>query len=98
MAYDSTVLTFAVAIYIGSALKEFFGAITRDLVTPFIAAVIPNTQQTLDKITVQIGPVKLNIGDLISATLNLFVAYLIVTLTMPYVREYIPVGTGRKSY
>jgi large-conductance mechanosensitive channel len=96
MAYDSTVLTFAVAIFMGGALKEFFGAVTRDLITPFIAAVIPNTQQTMDKITIQLGPVKLNIGDLIAATLNLLVAYLVVSITMPYVREYMPVGSGRK--
>lgn len=95
MSADTTVLTFAVAIYIGTALKEFFGAITKDLVTPFIAALLPNTQQSLDKITIQLGPVKLSIGDAIAATLNLLVAYLVVSMTLPFIREYVPLG-GRR--
>lgn len=95
MSADSTVLTFAVALYIGFAMKEFFGAIAKDLITPFIAALLPNTQQSLDKITIQLGPVKLNIGDAIAATLNLFVAYLVVSMTLPYIREYVPLG-GRR--
>lgn len=95
MSADTTVLTFAVAIYIGFAMKEFFGSIAKDLITPFISAVIPNTQQTLDKITIQLGPVKLNIGDVIAASINLFVAYLVVSMTLPYIREYVPLG-GRR--
>jgi hypothetical protein len=36
-----------------------------------------------------------NIGDAIGATFNLFIAYLVVSLTLPYIREYAPLG-GRK--
>ena len=96
MSANTTILTFAVAIFIGSALKDFFGAITRDLVTPFIAALFPGSQQTLDKITIQLGPVKLNIGDAIAATLNLAIALFVVSMTLPYLREYSPVKGGSK--
>jgi large-conductance mechanosensitive channel len=92
---DTTLLTFAVAIYIGGALKDFFQAITRDLVTPILAGLFPGAQASLDKVIVTVGGVKLNIGDAISATLNLMIAYLVVSMTLPYIRTYAPVG-GRR--
>jgi len=95
MNTDTTILTFAVAIYIGGALKDFFQAITRDLVTPIIAGLFPGAQASLDKVIITVGGVKLNIGDAISATLNLMIAYLVVSLTLPYIRVYAPVG-GRR--
>jgi large-conductance mechanosensitive channel len=95
MSTAGVITQFAVAFYIGAALKDFFGSISRDLVTPFVAAIFPGTQQTVEKITIQLGPVKLNIGEAIGATINLFVAYLVVYLTLPYIREYAPFG-GRK--
>lgn len=95
MSANATILTFAVAIYVGSALKEFFGALTRDLIAPFVAALFPTAQQTLDKIVVQAGPVKLNIGDVIGAVLNLAIALFVVSFTLPYIREYSPVRGGR---
>lgn len=95
MSTAGIITQFAVAFYIGAALKDFFGSISRDLVTPFVAAIFPGTQQTVEKITIQLGPVKLNIGEAIGATINLFVAYLVVYLTLPYIREYAPFG-GRK--
>ena len=96
MTANGTILTFAVAIYVGSALKDFFGSLTKDLVAPFIAAAFPTAQQTLDKIVIQAGPVKLNIGDVIGAVLNLAIALMVVSFTLPYIKEYSPVrGGGR---
>ena len=95
MTANGTILTFAVAIYVGSALKEFFGSISKDLVAPFVAALFPTAQQTLDKIVVQVGPVKLNIGDVIGAVLNLAIALMVVSFTLPYIKEYSPVRGGR---
>jgi len=91
----TAVTTFAVAIYIGMVLHKFFDSITKDLVTPVIAAAIPGAQQTLEKITIQLGPVKLAIGDVIAATLQLLIAYFVVSMTLPFIREYAPMG-GRR--
>ena len=85
----------AVAIYIGMVLHKFFDSITKDLVTPIIAAAIPGAQQTLEKITIQIGPVKLAIGDVIAATLQVLIAYFVVSMTLPFIKEYAPLG-GRR--
>ena len=88
-------MTIAVAFYLGSALSQFFTAITRDLVTPVIAGVFPGVQQSVDKIVVSLGPVKLNVGDAIGAVMNLAIAYLVVSMTLPYVRSYAPMGGKR---
>jgi large-conductance mechanosensitive channel len=95
MSAGSTITTFAVAIYIGLALNQFFSSITKDLFAPFIAALFPTAQQTITSFTIQVGSIKINIGDAIGATFNLFIAYLVVSLTLPYIREYAPLG-GRK--
>ncbi len=91
-----TITNFAIAFYLGAALKDFFGSISRDLVAPFIGAIFPSAQQSVDKITVQLGPVKISIGDAIGATINLIVAYLVLMLTLPYIREYTPIGGRMK--
>jgi large-conductance mechanosensitive channel len=95
MSANETVMTFAVAIYLGFALSQFFGSITRDLVTPFVAVLFPGVQQAVGQYVLSIGPIKLSIGDAIGATFNLLIAFAVVSLTLPYIRAYVPVG-GRK--
>jgi large-conductance mechanosensitive channel len=92
---DTSVLTVAVGLYIGITLSQFFTAITRDLITPFLAAIFPGVQASVDKFVVQLGPIKLSIGDAIAATLNLLIAWVVVSMTLPYIRSYAPIG-GRR--
>jgi large-conductance mechanosensitive channel len=96
MGPDGTLMTFAVAIYIGVALSNFFGSITRDLVTPIIGGLFPGAEKSLGKITLNVAGIKLEIGDAIAATMNLMIAYLVVTMTLPYIRMYAPVGGGKR--
>lgn len=96
MSAQPSILTIAVAIFVGSAITDFFRSITKDFVTPIIAAFVPGAQQSLEKITVQMGPVKFNIGNVISATLTLAIALFVVATTLPYLREYSPVRGGSK--
>jgi large-conductance mechanosensitive channel len=91
----TSVLTIAVGLYVGMTLSQFFTAITRDLVTPVLAGLFPGVQQSVDKVVVQIGTVKINIGDAVAATMNLLIAWLVVSMTLPYVRTYAPIG-GRR--
>jgi large-conductance mechanosensitive channel len=95
MDSSTSLTTIAVAIYMGGALYKFFDSLTRDLVTPVIAGVFPGATQTIDKITIQVGPIKLSVGDAIGATLNLMIAYLVVSVTLPYIKTYAPIG-GRR--
>jgi large-conductance mechanosensitive channel len=91
----TAVTTFAVAIYIGMVLHKFFDSVTKGLVTPVIAAAIPGAQQSLEKVTIQVGPIKLEIGDVIAATLQVLIAYFVVSMTLPFIKEYAPLG-GRR--
>jgi hypothetical protein len=95
MDSSTSILTIAVGLYVGMTLAQFFTAITRDLVTPVLAGVLPGVQSSLDKVVVQIGTVKINVGDAIAATMNLAIALLVVNMTLPYVRTYAPIG-GRR--
>jgi large-conductance mechanosensitive channel len=95
MSANETVMTFAVAIYLGFALSQFFGALTRDLVTPFVAVLFPGVQAAVGHYVLTVGPLKLSIGDAIGATFNLLIAFAVVSFTLPYIRAYVPVG-GRK--
>lgn len=92
---EMTIMTFAVAIFLGSAVSQFFGAVSRDLVSPILAGVFPGAQAGVEKWVVQVGPVKFAVGDALSATVNLAIAVLVVYLTLPYVRAYSPIRGGR---
>jgi large-conductance mechanosensitive channel len=92
---STSVLTIAVGLYVGMSLSQFFTAITRDLFTPFLAALFPGVQSSVDKFVIQIGPLKLSIGDAIGATINLLITWLVVTVTLPYLKTYAPIG-GRR--
>ena len=92
---QNQVLIFAVAIYIGTTLKNFFDAFMRDLVLPLLSPVA-TTESGISKLVVQIGGIKLNVGDLIVQTLNLVVVFMVVSFLLPYLKEYVPVA-GRRA-
>jgi len=92
---NADLTTIAVAFYFGMALSQFFTAITRDLVAPIIAGVLPGVQQSVDKVVIQVGSIKLNIGDAIGAVMNLGIALIVMSITLPYIRSYAPMG-GRR--
>lgn len=92
---STSVLTIAVGLYVGMSLSQFFTAITRDLVTPVLGGLFPGATSTMDKVVIQVGTVKLNVGDAIAATMNLLIAWFVVSTTLPYIRTYAPIG-GRR--
>jgi len=87
----------AVAVFLGSVLKDFFQAITRDLVTPVLTAFGGSAGSEVSGFVVTIGGVKLKIGDVIASSLSLLVAFAIVSVTLPYLRAYTaPIVGGRR--
>ncbi len=98
MSSRRLLLTVAVAFVIGAALKDFFAAITKGLVSPLIASLFPAVQQTVYGLEVQVGGVKLEVGSVISATVTLLISLLVVSITLPYVKAYAPIrGAARPS-
>ena len=67
----------------------------RDLVLPLLSPVA-STEDGLSKLVVQLGGIKLNIGDVIVQTLNLVVVFMVVSFLLPYLKEYVPVA-GRRA-
>jgi len=91
-----TVMSFAVAIFLGSAVSQFFTAVSKDLIAPVVGGIFPGAQSGLEKWTVQVGPVKLALGDALSATVNFAIAIVVVYFTLPYIRTYSPIQGGRR--
>jgi large-conductance mechanosensitive channel len=94
MAVENQVLTFALAVHAGLVLKAFFDALMRDIVLPLLSP-LASVEGGVSKLVIQVGTIKINIGDAVVQTLNLFLAFAVVSLVMPYIREYVPVA-GRR--
>ncbi len=92
---STSIITIAVAFYIGSALTQFFNSVMSDLVNPVIASALSLTGSPKGGFIVTVGSVKLEIGDFIAAIGNLAIAMIIVSMTLPYIRTYAPIG-GRR--
>jgi len=87
----------AVAVFLGSVLKDFFQAITRDLVTPVLSGLTGSAGSEVAAFTVTVGGIKLKIGDVVASSLSLLVAFAIVSFTLPYLRAYTaPIVGGRR--
>jgi hypothetical protein len=96
MSPSSLLLIIAAAIFVGGALKDFFQAVITDLVTPFLSVLLPDAQHTVQGLVVDVGPVKLKVGDAIGAAATLAIALFVVGLTLPYIKAYSPVRGGGK--
>jgi large-conductance mechanosensitive channel len=88
------VLTFAVAIYLGTTIGSFFNALIRDLVLPLLSP-LASTEAGVGKLVVNAWGIKLNIGDVIVHAVNLLVVFAVVSFALPYMKEYVPVA-GRR--
>lgn len=93
---QSLLLTFAVAIFVGNALKDFFNAFITNLVMPFLVVFFPGTQKSVGEFVLEIGPVKLKVGDALAAAGTLVVALFVAAMAMPWLKEYSPVQGGRR--
>ena len=91
---DNQVLTFALAIYVGTTLMQFFNALVRDLVLPLLSP-LATAEAGVGKLVVHIGTIKLNVGDVFVQTVNLLIVFTVVSYVLPYLKEYVPVA-GRR--
>ena len=94
MGVHNQVMVFAIAIYVGTLLSQFFTALTRDLVLPLLSPVA-SVEGGLAKLVVPLGPFKFNVGDVVVNTLNLVIALAVVSFTLPFLTDYVPVAGKR---
>jgi large-conductance mechanosensitive channel len=97
MSSRRLLLTVAVAFVIGSALKDFFASLTSGLVTPIVGSLFPAAQQTVAGLELNIGGVKLEVGQVISATATLLISLLVVSVALPYIKAYAPIRGAARS-
>lgn len=65
------VVALALAVVIGAALTKLVTAVVDDFIMPFVAALTPsNSWKTA---TLDIGPVKLGVGDFFAALINFLI-------------------------
>lgn len=78
------VLALAVAFIIGAASTKLVSALVNDIVMPVVAVLIPNGDWRTA--VLQLGPVKILIGDFAGALIDFliiaFVVYLVVKMVM----------------
>ena len=87
------ILTSAISVYLGLFICEFFRSVTRDIILPLISPVV--STDGIAKYIVQIGGVKLNVGDVAVQVINLLIAVGIVYFMLPHLKEYVPIA-GRR--
>jgi hypothetical protein len=97
MSNQSLLLTFAVAIFIGGVLKDFFQTVIASLVAPFFVLLGSDAKDSVGGLTVDVGPVKLKVGDAIGAMVTLVVALFVTAAMMPYLRAYSPLQGGKRA-
>ena len=85
---------YALGIHAGMVLIKFFNALTRDLVLPMLSP-LASSEGDVAKLVIQVGSVKLNVGDVIVQTMNMLIAFGVVYFTLPYIKEYVPIA-GRR--
>jgi large-conductance mechanosensitive channel len=100
MSPETYLLTLSVAFFMGSALSNFFMAFSRDIVMPILAALFGSSnERDVDKFYITIGDnKKLLVGDLLSSFFHIILAYFIVSMTLPYIRQFSPtISTGGRK-
>jgi large-conductance mechanosensitive channel len=94
MSGQNQVVTFALAIYVGTTLTQFFNALIRDLVLPLMSP-LASTEAGLSKLVLTVGGIKLNVGDVVVQFVNLVIVFMVVSYALPYLKTYVPTVGGR---
>jgi large-conductance mechanosensitive channel len=94
MSNHNQVLTFALAIYVGTTLMQFFNALIRDIVLPLLSP-LASAEAGIGKLVVNVWGIKLNVGDVIVQFINLVIVFAVVSYALPYLKTYVPVAGQR---
>lgn len=90
-----SVVALAVAVVIGAALGKLVTAVVDDFIMPVVAAFTPANQWKTA--TLDVGPVKLGVGDFFSALINfLIIGFVIWRVSKLLIRDQSPEITTRK--
>jgi hypothetical protein len=94
MSPQNEILIAGLGIYAGFVLSQFFGAMIRDIILPLLSP-LASVDGGVSKLVITIAGIKINIGDALVHALNLVVFFMIVSMVLPRLREYVPIA-GRR--
>jgi large conductance mechanosensitive channel len=79
------VIGLAVAFIIGAAATKMVTATVADIIMPFIAVIIPGGDWRAS--VLQLGPVKLLVGDFVGAIIDFIIIALVVFIVVKYMMK-----------
>ncbi len=79
------VLGLAVAFVIGAASTKLISAIVNDLIMPIVAVVVPGGAWRTA--TLEIGPVKFLVGDLVGNLIDFFIVALVIFMIVKFIMK-----------
>jgi len=79
------IIILAAAFDLGSVVSRFFSALTDGIIAPLLA---PLGSKGITESVVVVGGVTLRTGELIAATVNLMISFLIVVYAIGVLRTY----------
>ncbi len=89
------VVALAIAVVLGASLNKLVVAVVDDFIMPFVGAATPgNAWKT---VTFDVGPVKLGVGDFLSALVNfLIIGFVVWRMSKLFIRDLSPENTMTK--
>ena len=93
---DIIILT--AAVYLGGVVGEFFKSLSEDILTPLLAPAAA-AGKGVATYSVTVGGVKLKLGEVVVAFVNLVVSFILVVFTISMLRTYVltRIGAGKQS-
>ncbi len=90
------IIILAAAFYLGGAVSRFFAALTDGIVAPLLS---PFGSKGMSESVVVIGGVTLKTGELLAATLQLVISFVVVVYAIGVLRTYFlsKIGASRTA-
>jgi large-conductance mechanosensitive channel len=96
MLDNRDLIILAAAVYIGGVVGRFFSALTDGIIAPLLS---PFGSKSVSESVVVVGGVTLKTGELIAATIQLVVSFIVVVYAIGVLRTYFlsKIGASRTA-
>jgi len=94
MAVENQVLIGGIGVYVGFLLHNFFEALIRDVLLPLLSP-LATSEGNSSKMVIQLGGLKINVGNVLVAVVDMVIGFTLISFLLPYLRDYVPIA-GRR--
>ena len=95
MLDNRDIIIVTAAIYLGSVVSKFFGAISEGIVAPILAPAM-SAGKGVTEAQVTVGGVTLKVGAALAALIDLVISFVVVIFTIGVLRTYFLSKIGAK--